>query len=546
MADKKAKSFNKFNFEDNSDEEENIVTEKQENVWAEIDDSETLETQEEVWDSKNEAEEKTEQKEEEKQLPPEKLQEQPPPAKQKMALDLKNSDSEDELNISQAILKPKASPNLQNASSTHLEPTFPTTSSLTNSEKPIQTPSPTKSNWDRKISEEEITGKGLAKEEELKKREKEEEGAWGGGSADWEEEKGENKSSSPTWGTPAKETQNTPSDSPHFDSMPAGRGRGRGRGRAVTDSNYIDNQFNHDSNQRGSTRFQGEGDWQTSGGFGGGGGYGRGRGGGERGRGRGRGRGGGGGDHMPSSYVCYGCGKPGHFRRECPEENANRDSGYSRGYGGDRRGGGFSDRGRGRGRGRGGFEREQENENESNQWSSYQQNQNSQINHSDRNAYEVASNPTAEKGTPNIIVQFPEELTQIIKEISASKKETKENANLPNVNSQQFENTSSQHLHNSASGVYPPSFDNVSFLKPLDFDIHTYKGFPCQKENCNMRGCLEYHNAYERRRFGYQYQPTPCPRIFVNGLFQLPSCCPNQDKCMFAHTKNEVILNHML
>ena len=65
---------------------------------------------------------------------------------------------------------------------------------------------------------------------------------------------------------------------------------------------------------------------------------------------------------------------------------------------------------------------------------------------------------------------------------------------------------------------------------------------PCNIPNCN-KNCFFYHSLMERRRNrnNYAYKVLPCFNVFTKGNWDDPRNCRRGDKCLHAHTFNEVI-----
>ena len=64
--------------------------------------------------------------------------------------------------------------------------------------------------------------------------------------------------------------------------------------------------------------------------------------------------------------------------------------------------------------------------------------------------------------------------------------------------------------------------------KLTEFSLDTYKTIECpDKDGCNTKYCLYYHNEFEQRRnpTKYPYYKDSCSNIYSNGRFDNPKNC---------------------
>lgn len=81
----------------------------------------------------------------------------------------------------------------------------------------------------------------------------------------------------------------------------------------------------------------------------------------------------------------------------------------------------------------------------------------------------------------------------------------------------------------------------TSGLQLRPFDLSTYKVFKCRLAQCGP-DCVNYHNPNEKRRDPnvFSYSHSMCKFVQTDDLMST-NLCKNEDKCRFAHTKNEVL-----
>jgi len=76
-----------------------------------------------------------------------------------------------------------------------------------------------------------------------------------------------------------------------------------------------------------------------------------------------------------------------------------------------------------------------------------------------------------------------------------------------------------------------------------EFCLDTFRTLGCpNKEECNNKSCLYWHNILERRRNPkiHNYDNIMCSKTFNGEKYLDPTTCSNGDECGHCHTKNEL------
>jgi hypothetical protein len=94
-------------------------------------------------------------------------------------------------------------------------------------------------------------------------------------------------------------------------------------------------------------------------------------------------------------------------------------------------------------------------------------------------------------------------------------------------------NTSDPKIKNiieQTQGMYliRPFITDNRYITPEEFNPTTYKVSKCPlEEYCKSSQCLLYHSRKEQRRCPktYFYFNTPCPKVFIEGVWNEPDKC---------------------